>query len=33
MNLLHHNLLGDRQDMDDILGAVEKVMTNLEELA
>jgi len=33
MNLLHHNLLGDRQDMDDILGAVEKVMTNLDELA
>ncbi len=33
MNLLHHNLLGTKQDMDDILGAVEKVMTNLDELA
>jgi len=32
INLLHHILLGPRKDMDDILGAVEKVMTNLDEL-
>jgi len=33
MNLLHHILLGPQQDLDDILGAIEKVMTNLDELA
>jgi len=32
INLLHHILLGSKKDMDDIAGAVEKVMTNLDEL-
>jgi L-glutamine:2-deoxy-scyllo-inosose/3-amino-2,3-dideoxy-scyllo-inosose aminotransferase len=33
INILHQILLGDRQDMDDIVGAVEKVMTNLDEIS